>query len=259
MSDEVLKLIQIDVNNIDVEHICCAIGNDTVNIERANLKKEWMKERFKEGLVFKRYDARGKFFIEYIPIEHVWKPLVGENYIVMNCLWVSGRYKGKGLAKNLLNECINNAKKQDMDGVCIVTSKKVMGFLTDKKFFVKHGFETCDTAYPYFELLSYKLNKNASDPAFTDNARNGVFNNNKDFSFVFSNQCPYAEEYAKLMADVCEKRGKTTELVKINTTEDARKYGSPFGTFGIYYNGKFIHHEVMPEKKFNKFLDKNQI
>jgi hypothetical protein len=37
---------------------------------------------------------------------------------------------------------------------------------------------------------------------------------------------------------------------------DAQKIGSPFGTYGIYYKGKFLTHEVMPEKKFNKFLDK---
>jgi hypothetical protein len=64
------------------------------------------------------------------------------------------------------------------------------------------------------------------------------------------------EEYAKTMAEVCEQRGKTTELIKLKNKTDAQKLGSPFGTFGIYYNGKFIHHEPMTEKKFNKFLDK---
>ena len=79
MSDQELKLIQIDENNIDVEHICCAIGNDNINIEKAKSKKRWMRERFNDGLVFKRYDARGKFFIEYLPIGEVWKPILGEN------------------------------------------------------------------------------------------------------------------------------------------------------------------------------------
>ena len=49
-----MSIITIDANNIETEHICCAIGNDKENSRRANLKKEWLKERFKEGLIFKR-------------------------------------------------------------------------------------------------------------------------------------------------------------------------------------------------------------
>jgi hypothetical protein len=31
--------------------------------------------------------------------------------------------------------------------------------------------------------------------------------------------------------------------------------GSSFGTLGINYNGAFQTHELMPEKKFMKFID----
>ena len=58
-----MKIISIDKNNIEQEHICCAIGNDKVNQSRALTKKNWMKERFSDGLVFKRLDDRGKIFI----------------------------------------------------------------------------------------------------------------------------------------------------------------------------------------------------
>lgn len=70
-----MPIISISSENIDSEHICCAIGNDKPNQARAHSKKEWMKARFEEGLVFKRLDERGKFFIEYMPIETVWKPI----------------------------------------------------------------------------------------------------------------------------------------------------------------------------------------
>ena len=71
-----MKILTIDENNIDQEHICCAIGNDKQNQSRAQSKKAWMKERFKDGLVFKRFDQRGKMFIEYMPIEKAWKPIL---------------------------------------------------------------------------------------------------------------------------------------------------------------------------------------
>lgn len=72
-----MKIISIDANNIDQEHICCAIGNDKTNQSRAVTKKNWMKERFSDGLVFKRVDDRGKIFIKYMPFEKVWKPSNG--------------------------------------------------------------------------------------------------------------------------------------------------------------------------------------
>lgn len=42
-----MKIIQITEQNIDTEHICCAIGNDKVNKLRAESKKDWMKQQFK--------------------------------------------------------------------------------------------------------------------------------------------------------------------------------------------------------------------
>jgi ribosomal protein S18 acetylase RimI-like enzyme len=176
MAYDELSLVKIDLSNIDSEHICCAIGNDKVNVARANSKKEWMKERFNDGLIFKRFDERGKFFIEYMPSEQVWKPIIAKNYVVINCLWVAGRFKGKGLGKKLLGECIQDSKQANKDGVCVVSSKKKMGFLTDKSFFQKFGFETCDIAYPYFELLVRNFSSSASQPKFTQNAKQGIFN-----------------------------------------------------------------------------------
>ena len=37
--------------------------------------------------------------------------------------------------------------------------------------------------------------------------------------------------------------------------KEAQQISSPFGTMGIYYNGKLITHELMPEKKFDSFVD----
>jgi len=90
-----MPIISITPNNIDQEHICCAIGNDKDNLARAANKKSWMKERFSEGLVFKRLDARGKVFVEYMPSETCWKPIEAKNFLVIHCLRVSGSFKGK--------------------------------------------------------------------------------------------------------------------------------------------------------------------
>jgi len=46
------------------------------------------------------------------------------------------------------------------------------------------------------------------------------------------------------------------ELIKINSTDEARNVGSAFGTAAIYLNGKFISHKIDTKKSFGKLLDK---
>ena len=56
-----MDYIRITDDNIEKEHICCAMSG-----KQGVIKKEWLKQRFKEGLVFCRSTERGKCFIEYI-------------------------------------------------------------------------------------------------------------------------------------------------------------------------------------------------
>ena len=60
-----MDYIRVTKENIDKEHICCAMSG-----KQSLAKKEWLKQRFEEGLVFYRSAERGKCFIEYIPAEN---------------------------------------------------------------------------------------------------------------------------------------------------------------------------------------------
>ncbi len=251
-----MRIIDIDENTIDSEHICCAIGNDKENKARARTKKEWMKEQFKSGLRFKRLDERGKVFIEYMPIESAWKPLIGSGYMVINCLWVSGQFKGKGFAAELLGECIQDAKESRMNGIVAVTSDTVRPFLTDKKFYLKNGFEVIDTAVPYFELVALKFAAGAENPRFAERAKSGECDIKKGFAFVYGNQCPFMEEYVGLLSEVAKGMHEKATVVKLKSSEEAKAKGSPFGTLGIYYEGKFLTHELMTEAKFRSLAEK---
>ncbi|CEQ06081.1 N-acetyltransferase YoaP [[Clostridium] sordellii] len=52
-----MKLIDVNIENIDKEHICCAISNKKDDIPVSS-KKLWLKDRFEDGLVFKKGDVR---------------------------------------------------------------------------------------------------------------------------------------------------------------------------------------------------------
>lgn len=79
-----MSYIHITEENIDKEHICCAMSG-----KQSLAKKEWLKQRFNEGLVFYRSEERGKCFIEYIPAENAWVPIDADGWIYINCLWVA--------------------------------------------------------------------------------------------------------------------------------------------------------------------------
>lgn len=107
-------------------------------------KKEWMKQRFEEGLVFYRSEERGKCFIEYIPAENAWIPIEANGWIYINCLWVSGVMKGHGYSNELLSECIRDARTQRKNGVCILCAEGrflTQGIQSDKKFLALAGVQ----------------------------------------------------------------------------------------------------------------------
>ena len=102
-------IVTLDEHNIKQEHICCAISDKKCR-EGYEAKKEWIRSQLAEGFVFKKLDVRGKVFIEYIPAENAWSPVEAPGYMMINCFWVSGQFKGKGNAKRLLQECLDDAK-----------------------------------------------------------------------------------------------------------------------------------------------------
>ena len=74
-----MEYIKVTNENIDKEHICCAISNN--NDIQVSSKKEWLKEQFREGLVFLKSAERGKCFIEYLPAENAWNPIAADGYM----------------------------------------------------------------------------------------------------------------------------------------------------------------------------------
>ncbi len=56
-----MEIIDVTSENIEKEHICCAIANSADC--QVKSKKEWLAQRFADGLVFKKCNVRGKCFM----------------------------------------------------------------------------------------------------------------------------------------------------------------------------------------------------
>lgn len=248
-----MELIRITHENLETEHICCAIASNKDC--QVLSKKAWLKESLGEGLVFLKCNVRGKCFIEYIPSEYAWTPIEADGYIYINCLWVSGQFKGHGYSNLLLEECIKDSKEKGKKGLVILSSQKKMGFLSDPKFMRYKGFETVDTAAPYFELLYLPFDKGVEKPRFKAFVKDPRHSDMPEgFTIYYTNQCPFTAKYVPILEELAKKRNAPFQAVHIQTREQAQNALVPFTTFSLFYNGEFITHEIQSEKKFERIL-----
>ena len=245
-----MKYINLDLENIDKEHICCAIG-DSKHQKGVETKKEWIKNKLKDGHVFRKLNQRGKTFIEYEPIETAWVPINGKNYIYIYCLWVAGSFKGKGIGKELLEYAIIDAKEKKMSGICTITSKKKKPFIGEKKFFEHFGFEVVDSINDY-ELMVLKFDDN-DVPKFSENARSMKIDSD-DFTIYYSNECPYVEYEVKELSDYAKEKNIKLNFIKIDSLEKAKNAPCIFNNWANFYQGKFISNTILNANALGKLL-----
>lgn len=247
-----MEIITLDKDNIQTEHICCAISDKKCR-DGYEMKKALLNQEINKGYRFKKFNVNHKVFIEYCPSEIAWLPINAPNYMVINCFWVAGQYSGKGYGKRLLEECMKEAS--NMDGIVVLTSSKKKPYISDKKFFIKQGFEVCDTAEPYFELLVYKNNPDSINPTFNEFVKKPNCSNKDGLTIYYSNFCPFTEYHTnEVVKKLSEKEGIPLKIIKIENLEQARENPSPFVIYSVFYNGKFVTHEIMNETKFNKLV-----
>jgi hypothetical protein len=251
MGESEMNIITVTSENLEKEHICCAISSNG-DCQVAS-KKAWMTERFADGLVFKKADVRGKVFIEYIPAEKAWCPIDANGYMFIDCLWVSGRYKGQGISNLLLGECIADSKAKGKKGLAILSAKKKMPYLADPQYLKYKGFLTADTAEPYFELMYLPFDKNAEKPRFKGCVKDMCVSE-PGFVLYYCSQCPFTAKYVPLIADIAKQKGIPMTVIQYKTAEEAQNAPSPFTAYSLFYNGAFVTHEILSDKKFEKIL-----
>lgn len=255
-----MTYVTIDKVNIHREHICCAIA-DKKCAASYQLKKEWLKQEFENGLVFRRIKDRAKVFIEYGPAEKAWVPVVAPNFFLVGCFWVSGRYKGKGHGKSLLQEAIDDAKRLGKDGLVTVVGTKKYHFMSDTNWLLKQGFEECDKTRAGFSLLSLRLKEEAPLPQFNKQAKLGEPVKKNGYVVYYSNRCPYTEYHVReSLAETVAKRGLDMEIVKLATLEQAQSAPTPATIFSLFRDGRFVTTDlsVCMDSRFDRIVEKTK-
>ena len=248
-----MEYIRVTSENIEKEHICCAISNNK-DIQVSS-KKAWLSERFKEGLVFLKSTERGKCFIEYIPAENAWNPIVAEGYMYIDCFWVAGSLKGHGYSSDLLNACIKDSKSKGKKGLCILAAAKKKTFLADPKFLKHKGFTVCDEADNGIQLWYLPFDENAKLPRFRECAKHPHIEE-KGYVLYYTSQCPFNAKYVPVIEKIAKEKSIPFRAIHLQSKEEAQNAPTPITTYALFSDGDYITNEQMNEKRFLKLLER---
>ena len=247
-----MEYIRVTKDNLEKEHICCAISNNK-DIQVSS-KKAWLADRFDEGLVFLKSAERGKCFIEYIPAESAWVPIIADGYMYIDCLWVSGSFKGHGYSSDLLNECIRDSREKGRAGLCILAAAKKKPFLADPGYLKHKGFAVCDEADNGIRLWYLPFEKGGDMPRFKECAKHPHIDE-KGYVLYYTAQCPFNAKYVPILQQTAEENRIPFHAIHIGSREEAQNAPTPVTTYALFHDGKYITNEQMNDKKFLKLIN----
>jgi GNAT superfamily N-acetyltransferase len=251
-----MSYLKLSADTIEAEHICCAFS-DKKCAASYQQKKRWLTTQFDTGYVFRRLDERAKVFIEYGPAEAAWVPVTAPDYLMLGCFWVSGKYKGQGHGKALLQSAIDDARGQGKRGLVTVVGAKKMHFMSDTKWLLRQGFTECDRTSSGFSLVSLDFEASDVRPVFNDAVRDGRPPVDDGLVAYYSNRCPYAEYHVtESLAETAEKRGLPLTVIKLETREQAQACPSPATIFSLFLNGEFVTTDISAcmDSRFDKVV-----
>ena len=247
-----MEYIRVTKENLEKEHICCAISNNK-DVQVLS-KKVWLADRFDEGLVFLKSVERGKCFIEYIPAENAWVPIKADGYMYIDCLWVSGSFKGHGYSTDLLNACIGDSKDKGKKGLCILAAAKKKPFLADPKFLKYKGFTVCDEADNGIQLWYLPFVTDADKPQFRECAKHPN-KEKKGYVLYYTSQCPFNAKYVPVLEQTAKENAIPFHAIHIESREEAQNAPTPITNYALFHDGEYITNEQMNEKKFLKLVN----
>lgn len=224
--------------------------------EGYQIKLEWLKKWFSEGLRIKllyvENESKPVGFIEYVPGEFAWRAVDAKDQMFIHCLWVSpNKYKNKGYGSLLIDDCVQDAKKEGRCGVAVVTSEG--SFMAGKALFLKNGFRSVAKADPSFELMMKPLKKGPL-PKLNDWKKQ--LSKYEGLNIVYANQCPWVARSVGELCEIAEKKGWKPKVTELKTAKQAQNAPSPYAVFNLVHDGRLLADHYISKTRFLNILKK---
>jgi hypothetical protein len=245
------KIIEVTAENL-TEHpgAICFINPEN---EYYQLKVNWLKEQFKNGLKIKLLYIEGekgsKGFIEYVPGEYCWRPVDAKGYMFIHCIWTNRKkYQHRGLGKQLITEAEKDAS--EMNGVAVVTSDNA--FMASKEIFLKNRYRII--AESGKEQLLVKQFRDALLPAFFKSTFE--LSGYKGLTIIYSRQCPWVARFIEEVKPILVKENLVPEIIEVKTPAVAQSAPSIYGVFNLIYDGRLLADRYISTTRFVNIIKK---
>ncbi|WP_301665358.1 GNAT family N-acetyltransferase [Methanoculleus frigidifontis] len=244
------RIVDVTAQNIDECPPTCFLNPKN---EGYNIKREWLKGRFSEGLkvkvLYDETDGKIHGFIEYVPGEYAWRAVDAEGYLFIHCIGVSpNSYKQKGYGSDLIRECIKDADGKL--GVAVVASDGP--FMATRNLFLKNGFAI--TEEDGKDQLLVKPLKEGLLPKFRDYREQ--LGNYQGWQIVYSNQCPWVARFISELDPTIVDRLELT-LTQFETAEQAQNAPSIYAVFNLIHDGTALADRYISQTRLKNILKKH--
>lgn len=247
-----MKIIDVTPDNVLEETLFCA--RDIKN-PGFDIKRRWFEKSYKDGLrikILKNSKNGPVAFIEYIPADYAWRPVLAPGFMFIHCMNIYYRGdKNKGNGSLLIKACEEDSKKSNMKGVVVMTSNG--SWIADKSTFEKNGYIKKDSL-GRFELMVKKFIVEVEGPKLIDWTKDHHKYNG--WNLLYSDQCPWHDKSVQTLIQTAKDSGIDLKVKKINSSKEAQNAPSGFGTFALLHNGKLLEDHYLSQTRFNNILKK---
>ena len=252
MEQNEIRIVTVDRSNVAEEGFFCYKSKKKA--EGYCQKLSWLEGRLAEGMRIKiLYEGkRSVGFVEYTPGEYAWRAVHAEGYLLIHCLWVVGKGKGKGYGSRLIEECLQDARAAGQHGVAMVTSSS--NWLAGEKVVLKNGFEPVDQAPPTFKLFVKRFG-GAPLPFFPTDWDDRCARYGEGLTVVYAPQCPYIADAIRSAQQVADARHLECRVVELTAAQQVQQQApSPYGIYNIVYNGVLLTYQPYVPGGLTKLL-----
>lgn len=251
------KIVTVDETNLSsYPQLICFIN---AKHPSHHLKMDWLRQRFAEGmkikLLYPEGESKAAGFIEYVPGENAWRAVSAAGYMFIHCIWVSSTtWKNKGIGSLLVQDCIQDAEKQGMKGVAVLSSNDA--FLARPDLFIKNGFSTISSTPPSYSLLVKSL-QDAALPQI--NNWQQELRQYTGLNIIYSKQCPWVIRFISELDAYLNENGLTANKVELKTPAEAQHAPSPYASFSLINNAKLLADHYISFTRFTNILKKEKL
>ena len=91
-------------------------------------------------------------------------------------------------------------------------------------------------------------------PQFRECAKNPVCDG-EGFVLYYTGGCPFTAKYVPLLEQWAKEKNIFMKVMKIDSTEKAQNAPAAWTNYALFYNGAYVTHEILSEKKFLALIE----